>query len=136
MKGKKLDISVTELLAMREQGYSNKDICNILEISLPTVLRYIGKQPMRMESVTKHMDSKPRPHIDTHEPKNPEAPRVQIVSQIVTVGEYAFELNMINKTINISGTNGCQFVLVRQDDAEKFAEAVMAVQKFMEDQKG
>lgn len=41
---RKLGVSVSEMLHMREQGLSNKDIANLLEISYPTVLRYIGPQ--------------------------------------------------------------------------------------------
>ena len=41
---KKIGISKSEMLQMREQGLSNKDIANLLEISVATVFRYIGPQ--------------------------------------------------------------------------------------------
>lgn len=45
---KKLGISKSELLQMREQGLSNRDIAKCLEISEQTVFRYIGPQGRRM----------------------------------------------------------------------------------------
>lgn len=41
---KKVGISKSEMLQMREQGMSNRDIANVLEISKATVFRYIGPQ--------------------------------------------------------------------------------------------
>jgi predicted transcriptional regulator len=41
---KKIEVSRSEMLQMREQGLSNKDIANVLEISAATVFRYIGPQ--------------------------------------------------------------------------------------------
>lgn len=40
---RKLQITASEMLEMRKQGMSNHDIAKSLEISYPTVLRYIGK---------------------------------------------------------------------------------------------
>ena len=41
---RRICVSRNEMLQLREQGYSNADIANVLEISKATVLRYIGKQ--------------------------------------------------------------------------------------------
>ena len=41
---RKLGVSKNEMLQLREQGYSNKDIANLLEIHYATVHRYIGAQ--------------------------------------------------------------------------------------------
>ena len=45
------DISVNEMLELRKQGMSNKDIARVLEISTATVYRYIGGQGCRVESI-------------------------------------------------------------------------------------
>ena len=37
-------VSRNEMLELRKQGLSNKDIANVLEISTATVFRYIGAQ--------------------------------------------------------------------------------------------
>lgn len=39
------EVSVSELMSMREQGMSNRDIASALDITYQTVLKYIGKQP-------------------------------------------------------------------------------------------
>ena len=41
---KRIGISASEMLQLREQGYSNADIANLLEISRATVQKYIGSQ--------------------------------------------------------------------------------------------
>ena len=48
---KKIGVSRNEMLQLREQGYSNTDIANVLEISKATVFRHIGPQGGRMESM-------------------------------------------------------------------------------------
>lgn len=47
----KLGITAGEMMEMRKQGLSNKDIANLLEISYATVNRYIGPQGGRMENL-------------------------------------------------------------------------------------
>lgn len=47
----RIGVSKSEMLELRKQGYSNKDIANLLEISAATVFRYIGGQGCRMESM-------------------------------------------------------------------------------------
>ena len=65
MKGVKIDVSVSEMLKLREDGYSNKDIAQMLEISLPTVYKYIGKQCKHMESVYRHQKKRSKRRIAT-----------------------------------------------------------------------
>jgi predicted transcriptional regulator len=42
--GRRIGVTASEMLTMREEGMSNHDIAKALDISVPTVLRYIGKQ--------------------------------------------------------------------------------------------
>ena len=53
----KVCITPAEMLVMREEGLSNRDIANILDISYATVLRYIGKQEGRMDSLAAFKDT-------------------------------------------------------------------------------
>ena len=39
------EISVSEMMTMRESGMSNEEIANSLDVSVMTIYRYIGKQP-------------------------------------------------------------------------------------------
>ena len=54
---RKLQITASEMLEMRKQGMSNHDIAKSLEISYPTVLRYIGKQGGHMEGLDAFKDA-------------------------------------------------------------------------------
>lgn len=76
---KKCDVTASEMLEMRNQGLSNKDIANCLDISYATVLKYIGKQDGRMENLAAFADTPPKrkkmeakeemPMIPKYEPK-------------------------------------------------------------------
>lgn len=48
LKGRRLDITPSEMMELRKQGYSNRDIAAMLEISHETVRKYIGNQGKRM----------------------------------------------------------------------------------------
>lgn len=52
----KIGVTPQEMLTMREDGLSNHDIAKALDISYATVLKYIGKQPGRMESLEAFRD--------------------------------------------------------------------------------
>lgn len=60
----KLDVSVSELLRMREEGMSNRCIANVLGIHYGTVYKYIGPQGKKMENMAAFKE----------EPTKPEAP--------------------------------------------------------------
>ncbi len=128
---KKLEVTRSEMMVLREQGYSNRDIANILEISYPTVYKYLGKQGGRMDSVTRHMEHNHQPPAPAETPK-PDAPQVQIISQTVAIDGYAFALNMSSKTISIGISDDNQFLLLRQDEVEKFTAAVMAAYRLFD----
>lgn len=53
---RKIDVTVGEMLTLREQGLSNHDIARSLDISVQTVRRYIGKQNGRMENLAAFAD--------------------------------------------------------------------------------
>ena len=48
---RKIGVSKTEMLHMRAEGLSNKDIANLLEIHPSTVYNYIGPQGGRMDDL-------------------------------------------------------------------------------------
>lgn len=56
MRGKKCEVSASEMMEMRREGLSNADIAELLEISVPTVHKYIGKQGGRMERLAVFAD--------------------------------------------------------------------------------
>ena len=95
MKGVKIDVSVSEMLKLREDGYSNKDIAQMLEISLPTVYKYIGKQCKHMESVY----PQPTPK-ETVEEENRDV--VRVISHVVSIDGFLFEVSNMARTITMS----------------------------------
>ena len=56
---KRVNVTASEMMELREQGYSNHDIAAMLEISQNTVYRYIGKQPGLMVRLAA-FDDKPK----------------------------------------------------------------------------
>ena len=56
---RKIYVTAAEMLELRKQGLSNHDIAKSLDISYPTVLRYIGKQDGKMEGLEAFKDAKP-----------------------------------------------------------------------------
>lgn len=42
-----LDVTVQEMLRLREEGMSNKQIAGQLDVHYNTILRYIGKEPRK-----------------------------------------------------------------------------------------
>lgn len=54
--GRRIDITPSEMMELRNQGYSNKDIANMLDISHETVRKYIGNQGCRMGGLAAFKD--------------------------------------------------------------------------------
>ena len=73
------DVSVSELMGMRESGMSNKEIASALDISYQTVLRFIGKQPSSLRK-------QPEPRAIMEAPKpQPETPEACLIVEDRTV---------------------------------------------------
>lgn len=103
---KKIGISKSEMLQMREQGMSNKDIANVLEISKATVFRYIGPQGGRMENLAAFEERKPE-KVETPKEEQKPAPRavdsLEMVYEIVKSadGTYRAEVDYESKCVSI-----------------------------------
>ena len=103
---KRIGVSKSEMLQLREQGFSNKDIANLLEISYATVCRYIGPQGGRMESLAAFDEPKEKKLEQPEEERKP-APRaidsLEMVYEIVKSadGTYRAELDYENKCVSI-----------------------------------
>ena len=84
MQGKKLGLTKDDLLVMREQGMSNKDIAASLDIAPYSVYRLIGKRGGRMDSFAAFdtIPKKPKIGAKTVEKKTP--PRVKYAPEVVS----------------------------------------------------
>lgn len=75
MRGRALykDMDRSELLAMREQGMSNREIADSVAVSYQTIYKLIGKQPQEMNAYTRRCGkASPKLHAmpaeeETHE---------------------------------------------------------------------
>lgn len=120
---KKIELSVSELMQLRNDGYSNKDIARILDISVATVYNYIGKQGCHIPSATASFISKPK----TKEEAPPAKPEVTLVSRVVSIGGYLFELQSLTDTISVSFADGQS---VKIDDLDGFVNALLLVRDY------
>jgi predicted transcriptional regulator len=84
-RGRKIDVTASEMMALRNEGYSNKDIANLLEINPLTVRRYIGCQPQRRMENMAAFKEKPK---EKKEPETVETPEIKrAVDEIVCQNE-------------------------------------------------
>lgn len=108
MAKRKLDVSTSELLHMRESGLSNRDIANCLDISVATVARYIGPQGRRMSSLGAF--TKPNtmqaPPIPQEEQKPGAVDSLEQTFEIVrnTSGSFSAEVDYENKCVSLLNT--------------------------------
>lgn len=124
--GRKLEVTASEMLELRKQGYSNKDICNILEISLPTVLRYIGKQGGRMDSVTKD----PSRSMEIRPPEK-SAEDIKILSRTFAIGGFLFCDNAASDFFMGSVSDQEQSMRIPKDDIDNFIAALEKAKRFI-----
>ena len=81
---KKIGVSKSEMLRMRAEGLSNKDIANLLEIHVATVYNHIGAQGKRMDNLAAFEEQKPE---KMELPKAEEKPQPRAVDSLEMVYE-------------------------------------------------
>lgn len=86
-------ISVQELLALREQGLSNREISERLDVAYNTVLKYIGRNPRKI------LENKAIKAEHDHKPV-----RLKTMSKVVELeGEKAYyKVDTLRKTVVVS----------------------------------
>lgn len=98
---KRIGVSKSEMLRMREQGLSNDDIANVLEISRGTVYRYIGAQGGRMDNLAAFEEPKPK-EVETPEEEKKPAPRavdsLEMVYEVVKSADGTFRADIDYET--------------------------------------
>lgn len=105
---RKIYVTASEMLEMRKQGMSNHDIAKSLDISVPTVIRYIGKQGERMENLAAFAD----PPARKKRKKETEAPPVvpkydpKPVLERFVIGDCEITMNADIREISISSCGG------------------------------
>ena len=103
---KKLGISRSEMLRMREQGMSNRDIAKCLEIHVATVYNHIGPQGGAMENMAAFDEPKAKA-VETPKETAKAVPRaVDSLKSVYEVlasadGEFRAEVDWENKCVSV-----------------------------------
>lgn len=114
---RKIELSVSELMQLRNDGYSNKDIARILDISIQTVYNYIGKQGCHIPSATASFVSRPEMVVEAP----PAKPEITVVSRVVSIDGYLFELPSLSSGMSVTFADG---QLMKIDDVDGFIKAL------------
>ncbi len=108
---RKLNISKSEMLQLREQGLSNRDIAKCLDISAQTVHRYIGAQGGRMDNLAAFDKPKAEPEqqiqADTPTPAPRAVDKLEVTYEIVKSAEGSFnaELDVENMSLSLCNSS-------------------------------
>lgn len=105
---RKIYVTPAEMLVLREQGMSNRDIAASLDVSVQTVQRYIGNQGKRMESFEAFRD---KPLIKKEEAKTESVAVIPMyepkpVLERYNVGLFGVEMDCIAQFVTITGECG------------------------------
>ena len=120
---RKIELSVSELMQLRNDGYSNKDIARILDISIQTVYNYIGKQGCHIPSATASFVSKPEMVVEAP----PARPEITVVSRVVSIDGYLFELPSLSSGMSVTFADG---QLMKIDDVDRFIKALELAKEY------
>lgn len=129
---RKLELTVSEMRRLRDEGYSNKDIAAMLECSIQTVYTYIGKQGRKIESVMPQNRATEPPQIKAQD----EPPTVKTVSETVAINGWMFRRDGDGDTLIVFGSNELQSIDLPLDDMDKFKDAITAAQTYFNGKRG
>lgn len=128
---RRIGVTASEMLTMREEGMSNHDIAKALDISVPTVIRYIGKQGCRIPGLAAFRDTHPvkeevvavKQTAPSYEPKP--------VSERYGVGDFTADLDRESRCVTLSSVSG-DIVFAYEDVPELVQFLVWAMRNRME----
>lgn len=101
---RKIYVTASEMLQLREQGLSNHDIAKALDISYATVRKYIGKQGGRMEGLAAFKDAPVKKAVP-EEPTVPEIPVYEPVpiKELYSLGDKEVCISHAERVVKIWG---------------------------------
>lgn len=115
---RKLEVTASEMLELRRQGYDNKQIAEQLEVSYATVWRYIGKSDVERGNIICE-ESQIAPEK--------KEPKVVVLSETIAVNSFIFRKEGGLLSVMTGGED--QYLMVPVDKAEEFSEAWIAAKK-------
>ena len=129
------DLSIDELLGMRNAGMTNTDIANALDISYASVYRLIGKQPgsMRASSHTADLPpAEPQPATPERSDSAPEPEAALIVEDRVyrLAGLFAsYRVRVKDKEVDVYIDGENIAMTVKFDELGAFASEIAAIDR-------
>ena len=126
------DVSISELLGMRDSGMTNRDIANTLDVSIATIYKYIGAQPPQMR---KKRETAPYPPVilaeahdaDTHDAEDDAS--LIVDNRIVSLaGLFAgYRVDVRSRKISIFIEDDVDAMVVPFDKVRDFARELNAL---------
>ena len=135
MIGKSLmkDISVSDLLGMRDSGMTNRDIASALDVSLATIYRYIGAQPPKMRKHREPVSPNPPAHAAEPAVDGGEADDAALIVDNRTIslaGLFAgYRVDVRSQSVAIFVEDGIDAMVVPFDKVHDFARELSALAK-------
>lgn len=117
---RKIDVSASEMMELRREGLSNKDIAEVLDISVQTVRRYIGAQGCRMERLAAFADKgkkKPVEEESCETKKQMTKPKYVPTRETYKVGEMGIVIDTAERAISVM-EDGSRIMLTYEQAAE------------------
>lgn len=123
------DISVNELMKMRESGMTNQDIANTLDVGVSTIYRYIGAQPPGMRKKREYRNEFTHHQEDQRE-EFEEAALIVEDRRICLAGLFAgYKVNIKAKEVIVFVEDGVDALTIPFDQVETFAKELRAISK-------
>lgn len=109
---KKIYVTASDMMQLREQGLSNHDIAKSLDVSEQTVRRYIGKQPGRMERLEAFRDVPRMKTEEKDEAQKSVMPKYcpKPVIEKYRIGDCFIELDNKDRVIAIDTDGACVLI--------------------------
>lgn len=137
------DVSISELMHLREEGYSNREIADCLDVSEMTIYNYIGKNPkeivsrVRRETWLKKNDETfegPKPiKLKAPAPEPPAQPQTAVLS---VQGRTIDLEGVVCRYTIFAGKEPCRVmiskgedsaIMIKLDDLQDFAAEVLRI---------
>ena len=127
-KGLLKSVSIDEMLYMREQGMSNQEIAESLEVTAPTIYHYIGRNPKNMPRRHKMIEESSAPRTVQQEEVIPacllmENRKINLIGQT-----HEYEVNEKDMSVRIKRTGDMPFVM-KIEDLDDFISELQAIKR-------
>ena len=124
------DISIDELMKMRESGMTNQDIANVLGIGISTVYRHIGAQPSGLRRKREYIDEVAHCQNPDQREEFEEAALIVEDRKISLAGLFAgYKVNIKAKEVIVFVEDGVDALTIPFDQVDTFAKEIRAISK-------